>query len=62
MAGIKSSTTDQIKGKMRELKGKAKEKIGQKTNDPRLASQGQDEKVAGKIQKKVGQVKQVFGA
>jgi len=47
---------------MRELKGKAKEKIGQKTNDPRLASQGQDEKVAGKIQKKVGQVKKVFGA
>ena len=62
MAGIKSSTTDQIKGKMRELKGKAKEKIGQRTNDPRLASQGQDEKVAGKIQKKVGQVKKVFGA
>ena len=55
-----SSTTDQIKGKLHELKGGAKEKAGQITNDPNLTAEGQDEKLDGKIQKKVGQIKKVF--
>jgi uncharacterized protein YjbJ (UPF0337 family) len=42
------------------LKGKVKEKIGQVTNNPNLAAEGQDEKLAGKIQKKVGQIEKVF--
>ena len=57
---MKSSTKDQISGKMHEMKGKAKEKAGQVTNDPNLMAEGQDEKMGGKIQKKVGQVKRVF--
>jgi uncharacterized protein YjbJ (UPF0337 family) len=57
---MKPSTKDQITGKLHELKGKAKEKAGQVTNNPTLADEGQDEKIAGVIQKKVGQIKKVF--
>jgi len=59
---MKESTTDQIKGKAHEVKGAVKEKIGKATNDPNLEAEGQDENVAGKIQKKIGQVEKVVGA
>jgi uncharacterized protein YjbJ (UPF0337 family) len=57
---MKPSTMDQIKGSLHEMKGKAKEKAGQVTNNPNLAAEGQDEKLAGKVQKKVGQIEKVF--
>jgi uncharacterized protein YjbJ (UPF0337 family) len=57
---MKPSTQDHIEGSVHELKGKAKEKAGQVTNNPNLAAEGQDEKFAGKIQKKVGQIEKVF--
>ncbi len=57
---MKSSTTNQIKGAFHEVKGKAKEKVGQVTNSPDLAAEGQNEKIAGKVQKKVGQVQKVL--
>jgi uncharacterized protein YjbJ (UPF0337 family) len=57
---MKPSTTDQIQGKLHELKGKAKQKAGQVTNNPNLAAEGQDEKIAGVVQKKVGQIEKVF--
>jgi uncharacterized protein YjbJ (UPF0337 family) len=57
---VKLSAKDQVKGMLHELKGKAKEKVGQLTNNPDLAAEGQNEKVTGKIQKKVGQIEQVF--
>jgi uncharacterized protein YjbJ (UPF0337 family) len=57
---MKPSTNDQIKGKLHELKGKVKEKAGQVTNNPNLAAEGQDEKIAGVIQRKVGQIEKVF--
>ena len=57
---MKSSTKDQIQGKLHEMKGKVKQKAGQVTNNPRLAADGQDEKIAGKIQKKAGQIEKVF--
>jgi uncharacterized protein YjbJ (UPF0337 family) len=38
-----------------------KEKTGQVTNDPDLEAEGNAEEVAGKVQKKVGQVKKVVG-
>ena len=59
---MKPSTEDQAKGKMHEVKGAIKEKIGQATGDPNKEAEGQDEKVAGKVQKKVGEVEKVFGA
>jgi uncharacterized protein YjbJ (UPF0337 family) len=58
---MKPSTKDQIEGKLHEMKGTAKEKVGKITNDPNLAAKGQDEKFAGKVQKKVGQVEKVLG-
>ena len=58
---MKPSTKDQIKGKFHEVKGKAKEKAGQVTNNPDLESEGRSENLAGKVQKKLGQIKDVFG-
>jgi uncharacterized protein YjbJ (UPF0337 family) len=57
---MKPSTKDQIKGKLHEVKGNAKENAGKLMNNPTLAAEGQDEKLAGKIQNKIGQVKAVF--
>lgn len=57
---MKPSTEDQIKGKFHEAKGAIKEKAGHATNNPNLEAEGQDEKVAGKVQKKVGQVEKVL--
>jgi uncharacterized protein YjbJ (UPF0337 family) len=57
---MKPSTKDQIQGKLHELKGSVKEKAGQLTNNPTLAAEGQDEDIAGKVQKKVGQIERIF--
>jgi uncharacterized protein YjbJ (UPF0337 family) len=57
---MKDSTKDKVQGAVHEAKGKVKEKIGQLTKNPRLEDEGTDEKVAGKIQKKVGDVEKVF--
>jgi uncharacterized protein YjbJ (UPF0337 family) len=54
------STKDQIEGKFHEVKGAVKEKAGKATNDPNLTADGQDEKLTGKVQKKVGQIEKVF--
>ena len=55
-----TSTHDRVEGKVHEVKGAIKEKVGQMTNNPNLQDRGQDEKVAGKIQKKIGQIEKVF--
>jgi uncharacterized protein YjbJ (UPF0337 family) len=57
---MKQSTKDQIAGGLHKVKGNVKEKAGQVTNNPDLEAEGQAETVAGKIQKKVGQVEKVF--
>jgi len=57
---MKPSTKNQIIEKFHELKGKAKGKAGQVTNNPSLAAEGQDEELVGKVQEKVGQIKKVF--
>ena len=57
---MKDSTRDKIEGAVHELKGSVKEKVGHATNNPQLEDKGTDEKVAGKIQKKVGDVEKVF--
>ena len=45
---------------MHDLKGKVKEKVGQATNDHDLQNEGAAEKLGGKVQKKVGEVENVF--
>jgi len=42
------------------VKGKVKEAVGRATKNPNLQDDGTDEKVAGKVQKKIGQVEKVF--
>jgi uncharacterized protein YjbJ (UPF0337 family) len=58
---MKDSTKDEIKGTAHELKGAIKEKIGHATNNPELEAEGTAEKVGGKVQKKVAEVKKVAG-
>jgi uncharacterized protein YjbJ (UPF0337 family) len=57
---MKTSTKDQVKGEFHEVKGKVKEKAGQVINNPDLESEGQSENLAGKVQKKVGKIEDVF--
>ena len=57
---MKSSTKDKIKGAFREAKGKAKEETGKATGNPDLRDRGTVEKVDGKVQRKIGDVKKVF--
>ena len=56
------STKDQLEGKAHEIKGAVKEKLGEMTNKPDLQDEGTDEKVAGKVQRKVGEVEKVLGS
>jgi uncharacterized protein YjbJ (UPF0337 family) len=57
---MKDSTKDKAQGAAHELKGAVKEKLGRAAKNPAVANEGTDEKVAGKIQKKVGDVEKVF--
>jgi uncharacterized protein YjbJ (UPF0337 family) len=57
---MKPSTENEIAGKVHELKGTIKQKVGQLTNNPDLEGEGIGEKIAGKIQKKIGQVEKVI--
>jgi uncharacterized protein YjbJ (UPF0337 family) len=57
---MKDSTKDKVAGAVHEAKGAVKEKVGQATNNPDLEAEGSGEKLAGKVQKKVGDVEKVF--
>jgi uncharacterized protein YjbJ (UPF0337 family) len=57
---MKPSTENEIAGKVHEVKGTIKEKVGRLTNDPNLEAEGAGEKVGGTIQKKVGQLERVI--
>jgi uncharacterized protein YjbJ (UPF0337 family) len=58
---MKTSTKDQVQGKLHTLTGTIKEAAGKLSNNPVLESQGSDEKIAGKVQDKIGQVEKVLG-
>jgi uncharacterized protein YjbJ (UPF0337 family) len=58
---MNSSTKDKIKGRIHEAKGKVKEEAGKATGNSDLRDRGIAEKVGGKVQNKVGDVKKVFG-
>jgi uncharacterized protein YjbJ (UPF0337 family) len=57
---MKHSAKDKAKGKFHEVKGEVKEKVGRATNNPDLETEGQVEKIGGKVQKKIGQVEKVL--
>lgn len=58
---MKSSSNDRIKGRAEEAKGKIKEKAGRALGNERMENEGAAENVGGKVQRKVGEVKKVFG-
>ena len=58
---MKSSAQDQVEGKFHEAKGKVKEMAGKITDNPKLEGEGKGEKIAGKVQEKIAQVKKVLG-
>jgi uncharacterized protein YjbJ (UPF0337 family) len=57
---MKPSTQDEIAGDVHEVKGKIKEQVGRVTNNPSLEGEGIGENLAGKVQKKIGQVEKVI--
>jgi uncharacterized protein YjbJ (UPF0337 family) len=54
------STKDEMAGKVHEVKGTIKEKVGQLTNDPDLEGEGIVENIGGKIQTKIGQTEKAI--
>jgi len=57
---MKESTKDQVEGKLHEVKGTLKEIAGKLSDDRELEGEGTGEKIAGKIQEKIGQIKRVL--
>ena len=55
-----SSTKDKIEGTAKEVSGNIKEGVGRAVGNPDLEDRGTAEKVAGKVQDKVGDIKKVF--
>jgi uncharacterized protein YjbJ (UPF0337 family) len=62
---MKRSRKDEGAGKIHEVKGAAKEKLGALTNNPDLEAEGAAEKVAGGVQRgvqrKIGQMTKILG-
>jgi uncharacterized protein YjbJ (UPF0337 family) len=52
---------DKVEGKLHEVKGAVKETAGKITDNPKLEAEGQVEKMAGKAQGKIGEIKKVLG-
>jgi uncharacterized protein YjbJ (UPF0337 family) len=58
---MKHSMQDFAEGNFHQAKGKLKEMAGRITDNPKLEVTGKAEKMYGKVQEKLGQVKKVFG-
>jgi len=58
---VKSSIREKTEGTFHEVKGRVKEVAGKLGDNPELEAEGTDEKIAGKVQKKIGQVKEFLG-
>jgi uncharacterized protein YjbJ (UPF0337 family) len=58
---VKSGTRDKIEGSGKSFAGKVKEGTGKAIGNPKLEARGRSEQIEGKVQKKVGEIKKVFG-
>jgi uncharacterized protein YjbJ (UPF0337 family) len=58
---MKPSTNDRTAGKVHEIKGAIKQKVGELDNNPNLESAGRAEKNSGKVQNFVGKVEKSVG-
>lgn len=59
---MRNSSKDQAEGLFHQMKGSAKEVAGKMSGNSQLEAEGAVEKVAGKVQKKIGQVKNILGS
>ena len=57
---MKSGNQDNAEGKVHQVKGKIKEKVGKMVGNPDLEAEGRKENFDGKVQEKVGQIKKVL--
>jgi uncharacterized protein YjbJ (UPF0337 family) len=57
---MKSSTRDKAAGAAKVVSGNLKEHAGRAAGNPRLQDEGTAQRVEGKVQKKVGDIKKVF--
>jgi uncharacterized protein YjbJ (UPF0337 family) len=58
---MKTSTKDQVEGKLHKVKGEIKETVGKLVNDSHLKAEGNVEKKKGEVQEKVGKIKKFVG-
>ena len=56
---MKSSTKDNIEGKMHLVKGKIKEVVGKVVKNSELEAEGKVENLEGKVQEKISQLKKI---
>jgi len=52
---------DELKGKGKQVKGAAKEKLGKLAGDPNLQQRGANERVEGNVQEMVGKARRKVG-
>lgn len=58
---MKTSTQDKVAGTTKNVTGKVKESVANQTGDRDLRAEGRRDQVEGKVQKKIGDIKKVFG-
>ncbi|MCF8075299.1 MAG: CsbD family protein [Desulfotignum sp.] len=58
---MKSSTQDKLEGKWKKIKGKIKQITGKTIGNRDLEAKGKAENSGGKVQEKIGQIKDIAG-
>ena len=58
---MKSSIQDKVEGTAKNAAGYVKEKVGRTTRDPVMMDEGMTQRAEGKAQRKIGEIKKVFG-
>ena len=58
---MKPSTEDKTTGKLHEVKGAIKQKVGELTSNPNLEADGRAEKNVGKVQNVAGKIEKAVG-
>ena len=51
----------ELKGKAKQVKGTAKQKLGKLIDDPELHDEGSSDRVEGKVQEKTSKARRVIG-
>ena len=57
---MRRSAEDKIKSTLHVVKGTVKAKMGHSTNTPSLTVEGKSEKLAGKVQRKIGELEKIL--